>query len=162
MIKLQSAFKEGVENWELSMPLEEISIVADSEYEGKSLVQYVQDEGKEILGTKYDSNQDSSRWMKLIEEACQRADLEGNEASRKAILDEHETLHIEVIDIEEEIELVADETSFHSIIVLEGSSHILSSKKKMTLGKGDLIFLPAGYGTYCIVGTCKVIISTIR
>lgn len=109
--------------------LKELNIVADKEYEGRTLPQYIEEQGEEALGTKYSLDK--------------------------------ENVHTQIMSIEEEAEFVVDETSFHALFVLEGSSHMLSSRKKMTLNKGNIIFLPAGYGTYCIVGTCKVIFMTI-
>lgn len=80
---------------------------------------------------------------------------------KKGVLASCEYFHVEAIQVSEQVELVADEKSFHSILVVEGSGYVLSSKEKMAVKKGDSVFLPAGYGTYCIDGECKVILSTL-
>lgn len=93
-------------------------------------------------------------WVQVIEAI-------NEELEEKIKVVQAENVHTQIRTIEEEAEFAVDEASFHALFVLEGSSHILSSRKKMTLNKGDSIFLQAGYGTYCIVGTCKVMFITI-
>lgn len=145
MIKLKPLLTEGVENWELSTCQEQPSIVANGEYEGRTLLEYIEEQGQSVLGTKYDQNPKEPIWIRVVEDKITHC----------------KDVNIEVIEIEEEAELLVDETSFNALVVLEGSSHILSSRKQMTLNKGDIIFLSAGYGTYCIVGMCKVMICRI-
>lgn len=56
---------------------------------------------------------------------------------------------------------IADEKSFHSIIVIEGSGKVECNGNTMELKKGDSIFIPAGMGEYTISGELKVIKTVI-
>ena len=56
---------------------------------------------------------------------------------------------------------IADEKSFHSIIVIEGSGKVKCNGNTMELKKGDSIFIPAGMGEYTISGELKVIKTVI-
>ena len=56
---------------------------------------------------------------------------------------------------------IADEKSFHSIIVIEGSGKIECNGNVIELIKGDSIFIPANMGEYTISGDLKVIKTVI-
>ncbi len=54
-----------------------------------------------------------------------------------------------------------DETSFNSVMVLEGSGEIIENGEGLEFTKGDSIFIPAGAGKYIVKGNCEIIISKI-
>lgn len=54
-----------------------------------------------------------------------------------------------------------DETSFHSLIVVEGDGIITVNDSSMKIQKGDSIFIPAQCGVYNIKGRCELILSKI-
>lgn len=61
-----------------------------------------------------------------------------------------------------EAELNADETSFHSLICLDGEAALLKEgKPELTLKKGDSVFVPAGYGSYTVKGSCRLLKTTV-
>lgn len=61
-----------------------------------------------------------------------------------------------------EVELNADETSFHSLICLDGAAALLKEgQTELTVKKGDSIFVPAGYGSYTVKGSCRLLKTTV-
>lgn len=54
------------------------------------------------------------------------------------------------------------ETSFASILMLDGEGTITSGGESVRYRKGDSFFLPAGSGAYTIEGSCDALITTIR
>ncbi len=55
-----------------------------------------------------------------------------------------------------------DETSFLSILILDGTGTIFCKGEKVDYKKGDSIFLPANSGDWQIEGTCDALLTTIR
>ncbi len=64
-------------------------------------------------------------------------------------------------DISKNVNLKADNTTFNSIIVIEGKGEIYSETEKYEIKKGDSFFIPAGYGSYNISGNAKVILTNL-
>lgn len=64
-------------------------------------------------------------------------------------------------DVKDSVTLTADETSFHSLIILEGEGNVTCGEESVSYRKGDSIFLPAGAGNYTVEGTCAFILTTI-
>lgn len=64
-------------------------------------------------------------------------------------------------NVKESITFNADETSFNSIIILEGEGTITCGDETATFVKGDSFFLPAGAGEYTINATCDIILSNV-
>lgn len=62
-----------------------------------------------------------------------------------------------VLDIETQAELVADEKSFNSILVLEGTPDV----DGVETIKGDSVFIPASTGKYTVKGKSKVILTKV-
>lgn len=62
-----------------------------------------------------------------------------------------------VLDIESKAELVADDTSFNSVLILEGEGTVGDVDFK----KGDSIFITAGTGAYTVNGRCKAILTKV-
>lgn len=65
------------------------------------------------------------------------------------------------LDIYEKATLCADNLSFNSILVLNGSGQIDYNKRSMDIKKGDSIFIPANFGEYIISGTLNIILTKI-
>lgn len=64
-------------------------------------------------------------------------------------------------EVKENITLNADDKSFHSLIMLEGTGTITCKEESVSYKKGDSIFLPAGAGEYMVEGDCSFILTTI-
>ena len=54
------------------------------------------------------------------------------------------------------------ETSFLSILILDGEGTITNQSEKVSYQKGDSLFLPAGSGDWQIEGRCDALLTTIR
>lgn len=83
------------------------------------------------------------------------------EGYKKGILASCEYFHVEVIEVSESVVLEVDETSFNSLLVVDGNGYIVTNGEEMELTKGESIFLPAGIGEYAINGECRVILSKL-
>ncbi len=60
-----------------------------------------------------------------------------------------------------EVEGCVDQSSFVSILFLEGSGSIRCGGDVMEYRKGDSFFLPAGSGEYEVAGKCEALVTTI-
>lgn len=87
--------------------------------------------------------------------------LAAGEGYARGVLATCKYFTVERIDVTEEITLEAEETSFHSLLVLEGELKIYSDTEVIHAKKGESIFIPASYGAYKIKGQGQVILSTI-
>ncbi len=65
------------------------------------------------------------------------------------------------LDIEEKAELNADETSFVSLVALDGNAVLTHGDNVLTLYKGESIFLPAGLGKAEILGKAHVLLTKV-
>ncbi len=72
---------------------------------------------------------------------------------------EYFTVH--EMEISEKAVLCADEKSFHSILVLDGSLTLSMDGEEMALKKGDSVFIPAGAGEYALAGKGKLVHTTV-
>lgn len=63
------------------------------------------------------------------------------------------------LDVKGEVSLVCGEKSFNSVVCIAGEGELLSGKEKMTVKKGDSIFIPAGFGNYSLRGNISVLLS---
>lgn len=59
------------------------------------------------------------------------------------------------------LELNADEASFISLLVVEGSGVICGSPEELSFQKGDSFFVPAGYGSFALEGNAVLLATTI-
>ncbi|MFA9380295.1 MAG: type I phosphomannose isomerase catalytic subunit [Acetanaerobacterium sp.] len=57
--------------------------------------------------------------------------------------------------------LFADESSFHSVLCIEGGGTISGEGEHYAIGKGDSFFVPAGLGGYTLEGEMTVIRTTV-
>ena len=55
-------------------------------------------------------------------------------------------------DVKKQVTLKADNSTFNSIIVLEGNGEIKGGSQEFAIQKGDSYFVPAGFGEYTISG----------
>ncbi|MCM1364127.1 MAG: mannose-6-phosphate isomerase, class I [Faecalibacterium sp.] len=65
------------------------------------------------------------------------------------------------LDIEEKATVTADETSFVSLVALEGNGVINYGDNCITLYKGESVFIPAGFGAVEILGAVTVLESRV-
>ena len=72
---------------------------------------------------------------------------------------EYFTVH--EMEISDKAELCADEKSFHSILVLDGSLTLRMDGEDMKLVKGDSVFIPASAGCYTLSGKAKLVHTTV-
>lgn len=64
--------------------------------------------------------------------------------------------------IMKKMEGFVSETSFESVLILDGKGVISNQDENVEFQKGDSFFIPAGSGTYRMEGTCDALITTIR
>ena len=64
-------------------------------------------------------------------------------------------------EIEEKAELTVDETSFVSLVALDGNAVLIHGDNVLTLYKGESIFLPAGLGKAEILGKAEVLVTRV-
>lgn len=61
-----------------------------------------------------------------------------------------------------EVQLDADQSSFHSLLCLDGDAIILQrGKPLLAFQKGDSVFIPAGMGDYVVKGDCRLLLTTV-
>ena len=71
------------------------------------------------------------------------------------------------VDIDEKAEFCADESSFVSLLILEGTPFVTDGEPEKTADeavnakKGDSLFIPAGSGKFWIEGKCSLILTRI-
>ncbi|MCH5190870.1 MAG: class I mannose-6-phosphate isomerase [Oscillospiraceae bacterium] len=75
----------------------------------------------------------------------------------KQLLTKCDLFHVERIQIEKNYVSVADEKSFVSVLVTDGSGEIEGMKIK----KGDSLFIPANYGKFEITGNIDLIMTRV-
>ena len=74
----------------------------------------------------------------------------------------------QAVSVEGRARFIADRTSFHSLLFLEGEALLLwetgisgGGRMEMTVRKGDSIFIPADMGSYSIKGKCELLLTTV-
>ena len=65
-------------------------------------------------------------------------------------------------DLTYRVQGTVKDTSFLSILILDGSGIISNQGEKLEYKKGDSLFLPANSGDWQIEGTCDALLTTIR
>lgn len=96
---------------------------------------------------------------------CKAADANGKpqgaEEKKKGhtetLLTKCDLFTVSLLKIEESAEIVADETSFVSLVALDGNGVICSGDSCITLYKGESVFIPAGFGSCEILGAVTVL-----
>ncbi len=69
--------------------------------------------------------------------------------------------NVDLLKLNGNINLEANELSFNSILILNGECEIISEKEKLYLKKGDSAFIPANFGKYTISGNSDIILTTL-
>lgn len=64
-------------------------------------------------------------------------------------------------DINGDVTLNATNSSFNSVIVIEGNGKIISNSQELEIRKGDSFFIPAGYGSYTVFGNVSLILTNL-
>lgn len=85
-------------------------------------------------------------------------DAAGNE---KRLLVQCKYFECNKYTVKEELRLPIDETSFRSIMIVEGSGEISDEKQSMEFKRGDSFFIPAYKNIIKISGTCEIIVTHI-
>lgn len=55
----------------------------------------------------------------------------------------------------------ADETSFVSLLIIEGEGRLTCGGETVQAKKGDSFFITAGSGAYALTGSCKALLTTV-
>ncbi len=79
----------------------------------------------------------------------------------KRLLAKCEYFTVYSVDVETEAKFKADETSFNSILLLEGEAELTAGGETLSLKKGDSVFVPAGCGEYVLRGKFKSVLTRI-
>lgn len=66
------------------------------------------------------------------------------------------------LEIRESAKVVADETSFVSLVALDGNGVVMHGDTCITLYKGESLFVPAGFGEVEILGSVTVLESRVK
>ncbi len=82
---------------------------------------------------------------------------ETKDGCTKTLLSKCELFTMTKLEIEEKATVVADETSFVSLVALDGNGVISHDDNFITLYKGESVFIPAGYGKVEILGAVTVL-----
>ena len=76
---------------------------------------------------------------------------------KKQLLSTCEYFNVHKLEVSEQAELEAKDTSFNSILVLEGEGKI----GDILLKKGESCFIPAGFGKYTFEGRAEIILTDV-
>lgn len=79
----------------------------------------------------------------------------------RMLLSSCEYFTVYALDVESQSKLNVDNTSFQSILCLEGNVVLNSANGSVELKKGDSVFLPANYGDYALEGKANLILSMV-
>ncbi|WMJ22070.1 class I mannose-6-phosphate isomerase [Paludicola sp. MB14-C6] len=79
----------------------------------------------------------------------------------KTLLSTCEYFTVYALDIELKADFNVDNTSFQSVLCLEGTLVLSSENGTITLQKGDSVFLPANYGNYTLQGKANVVLTMV-
>ncbi len=79
----------------------------------------------------------------------------------ETLLTKCELFTVKRLEIEERAVLTADESSFVSLLCLDGNGVVMHDDTCITLYKGDSLFVPANFGEFEILGNLTVIESRV-
>ena len=88
-------------------------------------------------------------------------ETEQKEGYCETLLTKCELFTVKRLDIEEKAVITADESSFVSLLCLEGNGVVMHDDTCVTLYKGDSLFVPASFGKFEILGNLTVIESRV-
>lgn len=72
-----------------------------------------------------------------------------------------EYFKVNALDITAEAKLTADNTSFNSLLILDGSPVLKYQGGELSLKKGDSVFIPAGMGEYMVCGRASAVLTNV-
>lgn len=87
--------------------------------------------------------------------------FENDGNTEKANLCKCEYFNVDLLKINGECDMMCTEDSFNCITILDGNAHIIKNDEKICVGKGDTVFVPAGYGKYLMKGKAKMIVTSL-
>lgn len=79
----------------------------------------------------------------------------------KTLLSQCEYFTVNSVLVSDVAKFNCDETSFNSLLCLNGQAKLICNGEEIEIKKGDSIFIPAGLGEYTINGKCELILTTI-
>lgn len=79
----------------------------------------------------------------------------------RTVLSSCDIFTVSRLDVEESITVTADETSFVSLVALDGNGVLCHKDSVLTFYKGESVFLPAGLGEVEILGNVSVLETRI-
>ena len=79
------------------------------------------------------------------------------EGYSKTLLSECNLFRFSRIDVKESVKIKADETSFVSLVALDGNGVIMHGDTAITLYKGESVFIPAAFGEVELLGEVTVL-----
>lgn len=79
----------------------------------------------------------------------------------KTLLTSNEYFTTILWDIASIVDFEVQYDSFHSLLCINGTAALIFKDKALPLRKGDSYFLPADMGKYKIVGTAKILLTTL-
>lgn len=68
---------------------------------------------------------------------------------------------VKELEVTSHAALMADEKSFHSLLLLDGSLTLSMGGEKLEMKKGASVFVPAGSGDYTLTGKGRLILTTV-
>ena len=86
---------------------------------------------------------------------------EQKEGYTSTLLASCEYFTVHELEVAEKAALCADETSFQSLLVLDGSLTLEMGGETMPIGKGESVFIPAGAGDYLLTGKAKLLVTRV-
>ncbi len=99
--------------------------------------------------------------LKKAEDAKTKYTLKTSNGYQRGNVASCKYFNVDLLDIYDHAELIADEETFHSLLIVEGEARVYSGQDELKVSKGDSIFIPARYGAYKVQGSCKLILSTL-
>lgn len=79
----------------------------------------------------------------------------------KKLLSKCEYFTVYSVEVSENADFLADDTSFESLLILDGNVTLTCGDNILELIKGDSVFIPAGCGKYSVNGKCSLIFTRI-
>ncbi len=86
-----------------------------------------------------------------------QGETEKKDGYSETLLTSCDLFTVKRLDVEERAKLCADESSFVSLVALEGNGVVMYADSCVTLYKGDSLFVPAGLGEFEILGEVTVL-----
>ena len=88
-------------------------------------------------------------------------DWQQGKGFRKQLLEQCKYFSVWAYDVDRQAQLVMDDSSFWSIVIISGEGTIATEKECRDFKAGDSFFFPAGRKEVCISGTCHFVLSYV-